>query len=300
MKTRAFGFYVLFCLAALPAAARPLVGITVTGTTNQLIQFDSAAPGTASVASIGGLVSGDVIEGIDFRPSNGVLYALVITHTVGADTGRIYTIDIATAAATVVGSAPFSTTLTSGKAYGFDFNPTVDRIRVVNTANQNFRVNPDTGLLAGTDTNPTGPVVGAAYDRNHPQPATATTLFGIDFANNLLVRIGGVDGNPSPNGGALTTIGPLGVTLSNVIVGFDIAEDGVAYASLPTLIAGSVTYRLYTVNLSTGAVSAVGNIGTGLTQIRGIAAVPSAVANIDSGKFFATIQAAINDAQTLN
>ena len=300
MKIRALGFCVLSCLAILPAAARPIVGVTVTGTTNQLIQFDSAAPGTASVASIGGLVSGDVIEGIDFRPSNGVLYALVITHTVGADTGRIYTIDIATAAATVVGSAPFSTTLTSGKAYGFDFNPTVDRIRVVNTANQNFRVNPDTGLLAGTDTNLTGPVVGAAYDRNDRNPATATTLFGIDFANNLLVRIGGVDGNPSPNGGALTTIGPLGVTLSNVIVGFDIAEDGVAYASLPTLIAGSVTYRLYTVNLSTGAVSAVGNIGTGLTQIRGIAAVPSIVANIDSGKFFATIQAAINDAQTLN
>jgi hypothetical protein len=301
MKTRTLGFCVLFCLAALPAAARPLVGVTGT---NQLIQFDSATPGTASVVAIGGLVSGDVIEGIDFRPSNGILYALGINNGVSADTGRIYTIDFTpgTAMATVVGAAPFSTTLTSGKAYGFDFNPTADRIRVVNTADQNMRVNPDTGALSAVDTNltATGSVAGAAYDRNDRNPATATTLFGIDFANNLLVRIGGVDGTPSPNGGVLTTIGPLGVTLSNVIIGFDIADDGVAYASLPTIIAGSVTYRLYTVNLSTGAVSAVGNIGTGLTQIRGIAAVPSAVANIDSGKLFATIQAAINDAQTLN
>src|ERR1700731_3601117 len=120
MKTRAFGFYVLFCLAILPAAARPIVGVT---TGNQLIQFDSATPGTAGAVLIGGLVSGDVIEGIDFRPSNGVLYALGINHAVGADTGRIYTIDISTAVATVVGAAPFSTTLTSGKAYGFDFNP---------------------------------------------------------------------------------------------------------------------------------------------------------------------------------
>src|SRR5437763_5131380 len=258
MKTRALGFCVLFCLAALPAAARPIVGVTNSGSTHTLIQFDSATPGTiTSSATITGLVSGDVIHEIDFRPSNGVLYALGINNTAGADTGRIYTIDIPTAVATAVGAAPFSKTLTDGSSYGFDFNPTADRIRVVNTAEQNLRVNPDAGVVASIDFNltATARVVGLAYDRDDRNPATATTLFGIDSSANTLVRIGGVDGTPSPNGGAVTTIGSLGVTLSATNVGFDIAEDGVAYVSLPTLIAGTTTYRLHTVNLSTGAVS---------------------------------------------
>ena len=302
MKIRVLGFCALFCLEALPAAARPMVGVTGT---NQLIQFDSATPGTiTSTVGISGLVSGDQIQGIDFRPAFGVLYALGINNTAGTDSGRIYTIDIATAVATTLGTAPFSTALSDGAIYGFDFNPTVDRIRVINSLDQNMRVNPDSGGLVQFDTNltpATAVVVGAAYDRNDRNPATTlTTLFGIDSSANTLVRIGGVDGNPSPNAGAVTTIGALGITISNANVGFDIAEDGVAYASLATIIAGTSTYRLYTVNLTTGAVTAVANIGTGLTTIRGIAAVPSAATNIDSGEFFPTIQAAINDAQTLN
>ena len=61
------------------------------------------------------------------------------------------------------------------------------------------------------------------------------------------------------------------------------------------------TYALYTINLGSGVATPLGNITpSGSTVIRGIAAVPSAVANINSGKFFATIQAAINDAQTLS
>lgn len=305
MKIRLLGFCALCCLAPLPAAARPMVGISSGGTSQFLLQFDSATPGTVSSSvPITGLVSGDVIQGIDFRPVYGVLYALGINNTAGDDTGRIYTIDITTAVATLVGANPFSTALMDGAAYGIDFNPTSDRIRIVNSLDQSMRVNPDTGALVQFDTTLTpasATIVGAAYDRNDRNPVTTlTTLFGIDSVANTLVRIGGVDGTPSPNAGAVTTIGPLGVTLSNANAGFDIAEDGVAYASLATIIAGTTTYRLYTVNLTTGAVTAVANIGTGITTIRGIAAVPSAATNLNSGEFFPTIQAAINDAQTLS
>src|SRR3954447_23591927 len=107
MKTRALVLFFVATLGLHHGFARPIVGIT---STNQLVSFDSATPGTISSAvAITGLVSGDQIQGIDFRPANGVLYALGINDTAGNDTGRIYTIDIATAVATVVGVAPFST-----------------------------------------------------------------------------------------------------------------------------------------------------------------------------------------------
>ena len=53
-----------------------------------------------------------------------------------------------------------------------DFNPVVDRIRVVNANNENYRINLNTGALAGDDVNltysggATGPVTAVAYDLN--------------------------------------------------------------------------------------------------------------------------------------
>lgn len=100
-----------------------------------------------------------------------------------------------------------------GGFYGFDFNPIADRIRLVSDAGNNRRFNPgdgsvtvDTSLFyaAGGNT----PVSHAAYSNNFAG-ALQTTLFAIDYSMNTLVRIGGVDGSPSPNTGELTTIGAL-------------------------------------------------------------------------------------------
>src|SRR5262245_26836003 len=45
--------------------------------TNALIQFDSATPGTiVTTTPITGLVVGDTIQGIDFRPATGQLFAI--------------------------------------------------------------------------------------------------------------------------------------------------------------------------------------------------------------------------------
>src|SRR5215210_8552008 len=89
-----------------------------------------------------------------------------------------------------------------------DFNPVVDRVRVVNSANANFRINPNNGALAGDDVNltynapATGPVTAVAYDRNvapgppgtPAPPGTLTTLYGIDVGADRLVTIGGIGG----------------------------------------------------------------------------------------------------------
>ena len=79
----------------------------------------------------------------------------------------LYVVSPLTGAATAVGG-PFTPAL-SGTVFGFDFNPTVDRIRVVSDTGQNLRLNPDTGAVATADgaINPGTPrIVGSAYTNN--------------------------------------------------------------------------------------------------------------------------------------
>src|SRR5437899_9177453 len=75
------------------------IGLTAAST---LIRFDTATPGViTSTLPMTGLVGGDTIVGIDFRPATGQLFAL-------GSTSRLYTIDYTssptTAAATPVGN----------------------------------------------------------------------------------------------------------------------------------------------------------------------------------------------------
>jgi Domain of unknown function (DUF4394) len=233
---------------------------------NTLLRFDSAAPGTIlSTIAVSGLQVGETLEGIDFRPANGQLYGL-------GSTSRLYSIDITSGVATQVGAGPFAAAL-SGTNFGFDFNPVVDRIRVVSNADQNLRLNPNNGVLAGNDTALTYAVgdpnaganpnaVGAAYT-NSVAGATVTTLYDIDSNLDILAIQ-----NP-PNSGLLNTVGPLGFDTSGA-VGFDIATAGTAYASLS--VSGLV--GLFTINLATGAATPVGSIGTGAAAIRDIAIMP--------------------------
>ena len=244
-----------------------IYGVT---TANLLISFNSTAPGTVlSSVAITGLQGGETILGIDFRPVTRQLYGL-------GSTSRLYTINLATGAATVVG-AQFTTLLT-GTAFGFDFNPTVDRIRVTSDSNQNLRLNPNTGDViidtnlayaagdpnVGVDPN----IVGSAYTNNFVG-AIATTLYDIDSNLDILVTQ-----NP-PNNGTLNTVGPLGFNTSDLL-GFDISRvSSTAFASLTAPAAA--TSGLFTINLTSGAATLVGTIGGGVT-IRGIAVVPTALA----------------------
>lgn len=254
------------------ARAETLTGVT---TTNVLETFDSATPGTISSAvSITGLQAGESIVGIDARPANGILYGL-------GSTSRLYTINRTTGAATQVGSAGAFTL--SGTAFGFDFTPVPDRIRVVGNTGQDLRLNPNDGTLTGTDTalayavgdanaGATPRAVGAAYTNNFAG-ASATTLYNIDSNLDILVRQGSNDGTPiSPNGGQLFTIGALGFNTSD-LVGFDVSgSSAIAYASL-TAPAGNFS-QLFTINLGTGSATLVGSIGGGVPLTSLAASVP--------------------------
>lgn len=253
------------------ASARTVIGLT---NTNALVRFTADAPGALlSLTAIAGLVAGDTVVGIDFRPATGVLYALGVN---GA-TAHLYTINTASGAATQVGGnivLPQSAGVAGAETdFGFDFNPVVDRIRVVANNRDNFRLNPITGAVAGADTalNPGTPVAAGAAYTNNLGGATSTTLYVIDASTDQLNIQGGnpVPPGGSPNGGTLTLVGNLGVNTSNE-VGFDIASgSGTAYAALQV----GATSGLYTINLGTGAATLVGSIGLGQV-LRDISVAP--------------------------
>lgn len=256
MNRNMTGVLSLVCGLTAPCAvcaADQIVGLTIQ---NSLVTFDSASPGTVGGAvGITGLQPGESILGIDFRPATGVLYGL-------GSSSRLYTIDAQTGAATGVGG-PFATPL-SGSVFGFDFNPTVDRIRVTSNARQNLRLNPITGAVAAVDgmltydaldpaAGATPRIVGSAYTNNFAG-AISTVLYNIDGALDLLVR------QDPPNDGILKTVGALGLD-TGVLVGFDIAtSDGAGYAALD--LAGSAQSGLYRIDLATGSALFAGLIAS--------------------------------------
>ncbi len=224
--------------------------------TNQLVRFNTSTPGTViTVGPITNLQAGESILGIDFRPATGQLYGL-------GSTSRLYIINRTTAAATQV--ATLSTPL-SGSAFGVDFNPTVDRLRIVSNTGQNLRVNPTNGvaIVDGVLNGGTTSVDAAGYT-NSFSGATATTLFDISATTDTLYVQ-----NP-PNAGTLVPVGVgLGVNVTDVN-GFDISSsDGSAFAALSTVMAPLTS--LYSINLTSGTATSLGTIGNGLTNYVGFA-----------------------------
>jgi Domain of unknown function (DUF4394) len=213
---------------------------------NQIVKYNAKAAETALITiALTGLPTGEKIIAIDFRPATGQLYGL-------GSSSRLYIINHETGAATALGAAPFTPALT-GTLAGFDFNPTVDRIRVITNAGQNFRLNPETGAVAASDANlnPGTPVVpGAAYT-NNTAGATTTVLYDIDLATNKLFK------QEPPNNGTLVEVGALGVSPgTSADAGFDINPDNtVALASL----ANGTSSTLYQIDLTSGKATSLGN-----------------------------------------
>ena len=222
------------------------VAYAIEGVSNILV-FNPMNPVPAS-KTIAGLQPSETLLGIDTRPVNGQLFAL-------GSSSRLYSIAVTATtswSAVAVGSAGAFTL--SGTDFGFDFNPTVDRIRVVSNTGQNIRLNPNDGTLAATDTplafSPAGgtPNVTAAAYTNNFAGATTTALYDIDVrpgtGSFLLLQ--------NANAGTLTTVGALNVDAESAN-GFDIGgTTGSAYALLR--VAGST--KVYMINLTSGAATA--------------------------------------------
>ncbi|MFD2787593.1 DUF4394 domain-containing protein [Hymenobacter rubripertinctus] len=260
-----------------PAASGQL--LYAVSTTNNLLSFYSGTPNYINSATpITGIAAGQTLVGTDFRPATGQLIGLGYNPATTAT--QVYSIDRSSAVATAVGPAIALNLGGSTDNIGFDFNPTVDRLRVVSTTGADFRLNPNDGALAATDGTlayaatdinaGATPRVGSAAYTNSFAGTTTTTLYDIDEAlSNLVIQ------NP-PNAGVLNTVGSTGLNLStsNALVDLDIFFDQTASTNTAYLAAnpnGQNFNNLYTLNLGSGAPTLVGAIGLGIT-VRDVAA----------------------------
>jgi hypothetical protein len=248
----------LFCISA---HATLIYGVASQGNSQFLVTFDTSSPtNVLSSVPLSGLGASDSILGIDIRPATGQLYALRAKNSIY----EIATIS-STGAVTSIGSSGVTV---NGFGHGFDFDPTIDRIRVVTDTDKNYLFDPNTGALQTTGAdlayasgdpnfghNPN--VIGAAYSNNFNGAATSQ-LYGIDIANGVLVT-------QANSTGVLTTVGAIG-QISTSLTGFDIpgtANFGYATGSAPN----DGTSSLFQVNLATGNSFSLGNIGIVVTAM---------------------------------
>ncbi|MBA2623167.1 MAG: DUF4394 domain-containing protein [Chthoniobacterales bacterium] len=261
--------------------AELLIGLTVQ---NTLISFDSSTPGTiSSSVPIFGVVAGETIFGIDRRPvagpNNGVLYGFGVNTTTGQ--GRIYTLDAGTGIAVPVALLfadpadtipPFPFTTVSGTAFGVDFNPVVDRLRVVSNTGQNLRINVGNGLVQ-LDV----PLAYEAGDINFGDlPNVTSVAYSNNFAGAASTVLRGVDSGQSPdsldvitnpNGGTLMTSLNLPFN-GNDLSGYDISGlTGTPYFSVNSGAGGPS--QLFAAG--PGGITLTGFIG-GSVALRGLAA----------------------------
>lgn len=234
-----------------------LVGLTED---QRLVSFTETNPGrTRDLGKISGLVADGSVVGIDYRPATGDLYAL-------GDMGGVYTIGKGAKASL---RSRLNVPL-AGTSFGVDFNPVVDRLRIVSDTGQNLRDNVDADNDTLTDATLTYPgvppapattatgVAGAAYTNNDSDPDTATTLYDIDSTLDQVVI-------QSPaNAGLLAATGKLKVDAASS-VGFDIYSTvrkgtAVRIDAFAALTSGG-TDRLYEISLFNGRARSLGKIG---------------------------------------
>ena len=256
--SKTFASICIFLLLGVHSLQNAAADETVWAVTDDqfLISWDSTSPNDLTFGTaISGLQINEQILGIDFRPDDGQIFAV-------GSSNRLYTIGM-DGSATQVGPS-FNIPL-DGSAFGYDFNPTIDRSRIDTNTNNNYVVNPNDGLITqvndvfysigdaneGVDPN----IAHIAYTNSFPG-ALSTQLYAIDVGLDTLVT-------QANSAGTLGTVGSLGLDI-NEIGGFDISgTSGWAYGAFQTT--SKSTSHFYTLDLTTGSAKLLGEIGGGTT-----------------------------------
>jgi hypothetical protein len=251
----------------VPVAVGDTIALTIS---NRLVSFNRSAPQTVvGSVQVSGLMSGEMLLAVDLRPADGLLYAL-------SDRGRVFTLDAWTGTATLKASLMADPADTSdpfvslaGTTVAIDFNPTVDRLRVVSSSGQNLRVNVDTGatttdgLLNLVGATPT--VVAAAYT-NSFDGATATQLFDLNAVDQRLYV------QAPPNDGTLSAAPQTPIALGvSFTAAADIDIDAVSNVGYALLTVGGAT-QLFSIDLraTNDAATTLGAVAIG-EPVRGLA-----------------------------
>ena len=228
----------------LPAAAASLVALTGDGA---LVKIDPDSRRASAPVKLG-TGQGRVLA-IDVRPADMHLYGLT-------DTGRIVRIDPATGGVDAVST--LDKPVDAGGRVAINFNPTVDRLRVVGLNGANYRINVDTGAVTvdgglkyapGTELAGTQPMVTAAAYTNSFAGTKETMLYTVDTVLSQL------NVQAPPNDGVQQDKGATGVKLPPGI-GFDILADGSGGNTGYIVASGA----LHTIDLASGRVMTVGPV----------------------------------------
>lgn len=241
---------------------------------NNLVSFDTAAPGTLLTdLPITGLSPGEKIVDIDISSTTGEIYAIGLIDDGATRTGRLRKINPDTGALTFLGD--FSNTLPDIDLYGIDFEPgQQESLHVVNSEDDHFEF-----TLAGADT-----VEDDASDPNQAERITALA-FGENFgtANSRgyaynaetqeLTRFSSFSGDVDPiadiNFGGFTVVPQSDEVLFDIMAstagGSDIGWFGIRLDGKS---------QLFRVDLETAALTGVGDIGDGSRTFTGMAVQP--------------------------
>lgn len=254
-----------------PPAKEMIYAVTAS---NKLIQFNAGQPQKIlSSKALSGLAAEERLLGIDYRVAKGQLFAL-------GDSGQLYRINTADGSASRIGT-PVALPREGAAEWGFDFNPTVDRIRVVNDAGFNLRLHPDTGAVVDGNADQPGlqfdgrlaydaadanagkaaALVAAGYTYNKDNEKI-TTNYALDGKLGTLVHQGtkeGVTPMVSPNSGRLYTVGSLGLGAFERAT-LDISD--VSNAAYSAVTRGKLS-SWYRVDLASGRATLIGTVAGG-------------------------------------
>ena len=277
--------------------------LTADGSLAQVLEGPTSAI-TAAVA-VSGLAPSDQLVAIDMRPQTGRLYGLAQNPKTGTVQLYILQMNAAAASAVALGTAQSFVDAAGllmpilATAFDMDFNPSVDRLRVVSTNGINFRMNPNDGALvdgnfggaagsvAGVNPDARLNVAGAnaqgmgtAYTNNELN-TLVTTQYTLDHVTNQLYI------QQPPNAGTL--ISPLTITVAgtpldfaadgglDIQPGINAATSGAAgMGDAAAVLVNAGAARLYRINLGTG-------VATLRSMLGGLNVIDLAVANTRSG-----------------
>lgn len=186
---------------------------------------------------------------IAVRPADGKLYGLTAK-------GQLVTVDTATAMAKEV--ARLDKPLDGAARTTINFNPVVDRLRVVSSSGGNWRIHPDTGAVTvdgGLKYAPDSayseakPMVTTGAYSNHVAGTKETALYTLDS------RLGLMNVQMPPNDGIQQPRGRLNVAVP-ANAGFDILADGQGGNAGFVVAAGA----LHGLDIRTGQLTPMGRI----------------------------------------
>lgn len=273
-----FRGFVLFLIAAAglasvrPAQAQTAYAIGDGGAS--LLTFSVSNPG--SVNRVGFFGGFNFLDAIDFRPATGELFGY------SDSTDSYFRVNTATGALTLASASPVGAT-TNTFRLGMDFNPTIDRLRVVTDSTQNLVYNPLTGTAAAFTPLAYAPgdvnagvvprVIENAYTNNRPEamaPGQTTTQYVLDSGTGSLATL-------NNNMGMLFTVGQVRLAGTDTLLafdqftGFDIFTTSGGADTAYAVFRVNGTSGLYSINLGTAEATALGSFGSGFGDIYSLA-----------------------------